>query len=62
MIERRLGIITIVMLVMYLSLGLVLLIIDRDTPPCREIGLNPVEFTALTNMLLRENNLMKETK
>lgn len=44
------------------ALGCLLLLMDRDAPPCQDTGYNPVEFTALTNMLLRENNQMKESK
>jgi hypothetical protein len=49
-------------IVMLAALGCWLLLMDRGAPPCRDIGYNPVEFTALTNMLLRENNEMKENK
>jgi hypothetical protein len=54
--EKRIAIIIMV------ALGSYLLLMDRGTMPCKDTGYNPVEMTALTNMLLRENNLMKEHK
>lgn len=40
----------------------ILLINDRSAPTCVVSGFASIEMTALTNMLLRENNLMKEHK
>jgi hypothetical protein len=44
------------------SIGLWLALDNSGVPHCRDTGFNPVEYTALSNMLLRENNAMKENK
>lgn len=54
--EKRIAIL------LMIGIGCWLLLLDRNAPPCRDVGYNPIELTALTNMLLRENNLMKDKK
>lgn len=54
--EKRIAIL------LMIGIGCWLLLLDKDAPPCRDIGFNPIEMSALTNMLLRESNAMKETK
>lgn len=54
--EKRIAIL------LMIGIGCWLLLLDRSAPPCRDVGFNPIEMTALSNMLLRENNLLKDNK